>query len=65
MLIQGFGARAQECIALAERARSEHDRHLFIAMAPALCGVSADEIDEAGARGRWDRRMTMARRRQH
>jgi len=55
MLIQDFGARAQEYVALAERARSEHDRQLFVAMARAWCGVSEDEPDKMSARARLDR----------
>ena len=39
MLIQDFGERAVECVKLAERAHSEHDRELFIEMARAWCGL--------------------------
>lgn len=42
MLIRDFSERAAECVKLAERARSEHDRELFIAMARAWCGVNED-----------------------
>jgi hypothetical protein len=41
MLVQNFSERAAECILLAERARSEHDRDLFIELARAWCGVTA------------------------
>ena len=63
MLIQDFGARARECIAMAEQAKSEHDRDLFIAMARAWCGVTDERIEnKAGARTGFDRRLAMARR---
>jgi hypothetical protein len=42
MLLQEFSERAAECIRLAERARSEHDRDLFIELARAWCGVTAE-----------------------
>ena len=42
MLLQEFSERAAECIRLAERARSEHDRDLFIGLARAWCGVTAE-----------------------
>jgi hypothetical protein len=42
VLIQDFSERAAECVRLAERARSEHDRELFIAMARAWCGINED-----------------------
>jgi hypothetical protein len=35
MLLQEFSERAAECIRLAERARSEHDRDLFVELARA------------------------------
>jgi hypothetical protein len=40
MLLQEFSERAAECIQLAQRARSEHDRDLFIELARAWCGVT-------------------------
>jgi hypothetical protein len=42
MLLQEFSERAAECIRLAERARSEHDRDLFIELARAWCGVTVE-----------------------
>jgi hypothetical protein len=42
MLIHDFSERAAECVKLAERARSRHDRELFIAMARAWCGINED-----------------------
>ena len=39
MLIQQFSERAAECMKLAGRARSEHDRTFLIAMACAWCGA--------------------------
>ena len=39
MLIRDFSERAAECVRLAERAHSEHDRELFIEMARAWCGL--------------------------
>jgi hypothetical protein len=39
MLIQDFSERATECLRSAQRAKSEHDRELFVAMARAWCGV--------------------------
>jgi hypothetical protein len=42
MLLQEFSERAAECIRLAERARSEHDRDLFIELARAWCGVTTE-----------------------
>jgi hypothetical protein len=42
MLLQEFSERAAECNRLAERARSEHDRDLFIELARAWCGVTAE-----------------------
>jgi hypothetical protein len=43
MLLQEFSERAAECIRMAARAKSEHDRDLFIDLARAWCGV----IDKA------------------
>ena len=60
MLIRDFGARAQECIALARHAKSAHDRDLFITMARAWCGQVQSE--EARAHGGLDQRLAMARR---
>jgi hypothetical protein len=40
MMLQEFSARAAECIRMAERARSDHDRDLFIELARAWCGVT-------------------------
>jgi hypothetical protein len=40
MLLREFSERAAECIRLAERARSDHDRDLFIGLARAWCGVT-------------------------
>lgn len=38
MLLQEFSERAAECLHMAERARSEHDRALLIELARAWCG---------------------------
>jgi hypothetical protein len=46
MLLQEFTERAAECIQLAERARSEHDRDLFIELARAWCGVTEETLKE-------------------
>jgi hypothetical protein len=46
MLIQSFSQRAAEYIRLAQRARSDHDRDLCIAMARAWCGVKEDERED-------------------
>jgi hypothetical protein len=46
MLIHHFSERAAECVKLAERARCEHDRELFIAMARAWCGINEDAQDD-------------------
>jgi hypothetical protein len=63
MLIKDFGARAQECIAWAKRAKSEHDRQLFVTMARAWCGVTGEQEDGgAGAPAGLGRRLAMARR---
>jgi hypothetical protein len=43
MLLQEFSERAAECIRVAERAKSEHDRDLFIELARAWCGVKEEE----------------------
>jgi hypothetical protein len=40
MLLQKFSERAAECISLAQRATSEHDRDFFIELARAWCGVT-------------------------
>jgi hypothetical protein len=40
MLLQEFSERAAECIRLAERAKSDHDRDFFIELARAWCGVT-------------------------
>lgn len=46
MLVQSFSRRAAEYIKLAQRARNEHDRDLFIAMARAWCGVKEKGDEE-------------------
>jgi hypothetical protein len=61
MLIRDFVARAQQCIAWAKRAKSEHDRQLFVAMACAWCGVTGEQAEDGGEAG-LDRRLAMARR---
>jgi hypothetical protein len=38
MLLRDFSERAAECIRMAERERSDHDRDLFIELARAWCG---------------------------
>jgi hypothetical protein len=48
MLIHDFSERAAECVKLAERARTEHDRELFITMARAWCGINEDVHDDDG-----------------
>jgi hypothetical protein len=40
MLILDFSERAAEYLRLARRARSEHDRRLFIELACAWCGLN-------------------------
>jgi hypothetical protein len=65
MLIQDFGARAQECIAIAERAKSEHDRELFMAMARAWCGLGEDHPAKTGARAGWNGNVSKARPTRH
>jgi hypothetical protein len=42
MLIREFSERAAECIRMAERSRSDHDRDLFITLARAWCGVTEE-----------------------
>jgi hypothetical protein len=49
MLIQEFGERAAECVKLAERARSEHDRELFMEMARAWCGLYEKRPEDSKA----------------
>jgi hypothetical protein len=47
MLLQEFSERAAECVHLAERAGSEHDRALFIELARAWCGLDeAESVEE-------------------
>ncbi|HEY4403511.1 MAG TPA: hypothetical protein VGN55_02565 [Xanthobacteraceae bacterium] len=46
MLLREFSERAAECIQLAERARSEHDRDFFIELARAWCGVTEEPPKE-------------------
>ena len=46
MLLQNFSERAVECVRLAARSRSKHDRALFMAMARAWRGMS-NEGDDA------------------
>jgi hypothetical protein len=40
MMLQEFSERAAECIRMAERAKSDQDRDLFIELARAWCGVT-------------------------
>jgi hypothetical protein len=40
MMLQEFSERAAECIRMAERAKSDHDRGLFIELARAWCGAT-------------------------
>jgi hypothetical protein len=56
MLIQDFSERAAECIRFAERAKSDHDRRLFVEMARAWCGLT-DERRERGAQTRISKQM--------
>jgi hypothetical protein len=42
MLLREFSERAAECIQLAERAKSDHDRDLFIELARVWCGVTVE-----------------------
>jgi hypothetical protein len=42
MLLLEFSERAAECIRMAEQARSDHDRDLFIELARAWCGVGEE-----------------------
>jgi hypothetical protein len=46
MLLREFSERAAECIQLAERARSNHDRDFFIELARAWCGVTEEPPKE-------------------
>ena len=48
MLLREFSERAAECIRLAERARSDHDRDLLIELARAWCGVTEEPPKPAG-----------------
>jgi hypothetical protein len=41
-MLQEFSERAAECIRMAERAKSDHDRNLFIELARAWCGVTKE-----------------------
>jgi hypothetical protein len=45
MLLQEFSERAAECIRMAERAKSEHDRDLFIELARAWCGLTENTLN--------------------
>jgi hypothetical protein len=47
-MLQEFSRRAEECLALCERAWSSHDRQLFLEMARAWYGLDKEE-DEAPA----------------
>jgi hypothetical protein len=47
MLVQNFSSRAEECLKLAERAHTPHDRELFLEMARAWYGLSEDKPDKA------------------
>jgi hypothetical protein len=47
MLVREFSERAAECIRMAEQARSDHDRDLFIELARAWCGVNGEEMSKA------------------
>lgn len=49
MVIQDFSERAAECVKLAERARSEHDRELFTEMARAWCGLYEKRSEDSKA----------------
>jgi hypothetical protein len=40
LLLQEFSERAAECIRMAERSKSEHDRDLLIELARAWCGLT-------------------------
>jgi hypothetical protein len=46
MLLQDFGRRVEECMSMAERTTSPHDRDFLLEMARAWCGM-ARESDEA------------------
>lgn len=52
MLIKSFSERAAEYLRLAQRARSEHDRKLFIEMACAWCGVNKETREDSPPRER-------------
>jgi hypothetical protein len=45
MLLREFSERAAECIRMAEQARSDHDRDLFIELARAWCGVTEERSE--------------------
>ncbi len=40
MLLQEFSERATECIRMAERSKSDHDRDLLTELARAWCGLT-------------------------
>jgi hypothetical protein len=42
MLLQEFSERAAECIRMAARATSDHDRDIFIELARAWCGLTKE-----------------------
>lgn len=46
MLIQQFSERAAECMKLAGRSHSEHDRIFLIVMARAWCGAIAHDEEQ-------------------
>jgi hypothetical protein len=53
--IRDFSDRATECVRSAERAKSEHDRELFLALARAWCGIKQDEDEDARTREQTQR----------
>jgi hypothetical protein len=48
MLQHHFSDRAEDCVRLAQRARSAHDKELFIELARAWWGLLEEDQDPAG-----------------
>jgi hypothetical protein len=45
MLLQDFGDRAAECMSMAKRTTSRHDRDFLLEMARAWGGMARDEVE--------------------
>lgn len=48
MLLHDFADRAEECMRLAERTNSPHDRDLLLEIARAWYGIAHDKADVTG-----------------